>query len=312
MSPQDVLLILKHKPSVHKLCYGAFIQETIQLSESVFAVPLKALGFSDEAAYTKKYIVDICGGNVDQQQFDSLRMQGESVLPVIVLVVQLNKSEDSPEEMEKNAESALMIPEKIVGWAAGEVLTPFAFVTNKIEQHYFRVVPPHSRRRQSLGFGNTGKDYSNLIQRMIECAKDDEQFLFALILYKDALNESNQVFKMARLFSVLESLAYKLKSQECPSRKAVKKLLGLEDGALVCMNIAGKEYKFDRIEIAGRLRDKLFHGVPFKERDLNQASRHVFELLEIHPETLSSSLRDDCELEFVRWANGVSNGLTGN
>lgn len=312
MSPQDVLSILKHKPSVHKLCYGAFIQEIIQLNESIFAVPLKALGFSDEAAYTAKYVVEICGGNVDLQQFDSLKMQGESALPVIVLVVQLNKSDDTPEEMEKNAASALMIPEKIVGWAAGEELTPFAYVTNKIEQHYFRVVPPHSRRRQRLGFGNTGTDYSNQIQRMIKCAQEDEHFLFALSLYKDALNENNQVFKMARFFSVLESLAYKLKSQECPSRKAVKKLLGLEDGALVCINIAGKEYKFDRIEIAGRLRDKLFHGVPFKERDLNQASRHVFELLEEQPEILASSLRDDCELEFARWANGASNGLTGN
>lgn len=205
MSPQDMLLILKHKPSVHKLCYGAFIQETIQLNESVFAVPLQALGFSDEAAYTAKYVVEICGGNVDQQQFDSLKMQGESALTVIVLVVQLNKSDDTPEEMEKNAAAALMIPEKIVGWAAGEELTPFAFVTNKIEQHYFRVVPPHSRRRQRLGFGNTGADYSNQIQRMIECAQEDEHFLFALSLYKDALNESNQVFKMARFFQYLRA-----------------------------------------------------------------------------------------------------------
>lgn len=311
MSPQDVLSILKHKPSVHRLCYGAFIQETIKLNEGVFAVPLKALGFSDEAVYTSKYVVDICGGNVDQQQFGSLKAQGESALPVIVLVVQLNDRGETPEEMEKTAELALMIPEKIVGWAAGEELTPFAYVTNKVEGLYFRVVPPQSRRRQRLGFGNTGTEYSNQIQRMVDCAQKDEHFLFALSLYKDALNENNQVFKIARFFAVLESLAYKLKSDECPSRKAVKKLLGLEGGALVCVNIEEKEYKFDRIEIAGRLRDKLFHGIPFKEKDLNQSSRHVFELLEKQPEILANSLRDDCELEFARWANGASGGHTG-
>lgn len=309
MNPQDVMMILKHKPSVHKLCYGAFIQETIQLNENVFAVPLKALGFSDESEYTAKYVIDICGGNVDQQQFDGLKKQGKNALPVIVLVVRLNVSDDTPEAMEKHAESELAIPEKIVGWAAGEELTQFAYVTNKIEQQYFRVVPPHSRRRQRLGFGNTGTDYSNQIQRMIECAEKDEHFLFALSLYKDALNESNQTFKIARYFSVLESLAYKIKSQECPSRKAVKQLLGLEDGALVCFKVAEKEYRFDRIEISGRLRDKLFHGVPFKEKDLNQASKHVFELLENQPEAIANSLRDDCELEFARWANGASNGL---
>lgn len=309
MNQQDVMFILKHKPAVHKLCYGAFIQETIKLNESVYAVPLKALGFSDESEYTAKYVVDIFGEKVEQQQLEDLKNQGENALPVIVLVVQLNKNDDTPETMEKRAESELTIPEKIVGWAAGEELTPFAYVTNSIKQNYFRVVPPHSRRRQRLGFGNTGADFSGQIQRMIGCAQSDEHFLFALSLYKDALNESNQIFKIARFFSVLESLAYKIKSDECPSRKAVKQLLGHTDGAMVCSKFAEKEYKFDRIEISGRLRDKLFHGVPFKEKDLNQASQHVFELLERQPETIADLLRDDCELEFSRWANGSSNGL---
>jgi hypothetical protein len=306
MNPQEVMSILKHKPSVHKLCYGAFIQETIQLKDNVYAVPLKAVGFSDESEYAAKYVVDICGGGVEHSKLDVLKKQGENALPVIVLVVQLQE-EDTPENMEKFAETELRIPEKVTGWAAGEELKAFAYITCLVEQHYFRVVPPQSRRRQRLGFGNTGSDYSTQIQRMVECAQNDEHFLFALGLYKDALNESNPVFKIARFFSVLESLAYKIKSQG--SRKGVKELLGLNDGAMVCYNIAGVEYKFDRIEISGRLRDKLFHGIPFKEKDLNKASKHVFELLEKQPDTIANSLRDDCELEFARWANGASNGL---
>jgi hypothetical protein len=59
MKSQDVMLILNHKPSVHKLCSGAFIQETIQLKDNVFAV--KAV-FSDESEYVAKYVIDICGG----------------------------------------------------------------------------------------------------------------------------------------------------------------------------------------------------------------------------------------------------------
>ncbi|MFC3606952.1 hypothetical protein [Stutzerimonas tarimensis] len=240
-----------------------------------------------------------------------MKKQGVNALPVIALVVQL-KEEDTPEAMEKYAESELEIPEKIAGWVAGEKLTPFSYITCKSDLNYFRTVPPHSRQRQRLGFGNVGSDYANQIQRMVECAQTDEHFLFALSLYRDALSESNQVFKIARFFSVLESLAYKLKSQDCPSRKAVKELLGLTDGAMACYSIAGKEYNFDRIEISGRLRDKLFHGVPFRENDLNHASRHVLELLENQPETIANTLRDDCELEFARWANGASNGLKPN
>ncbi len=144
---------------------------------------------------------------------------------------------------------------------------------------------------------------------MVVCAENDVHFLFAIGLYKDALAEDNQIFKIARFFSCLESLAYKIKSKEPATRKAVKTLLGLNDGAMMHINIGEKEYAFDRIEIAGRLRDKLFHGAQFKEGDLNSQSKHVFELMECQPELIADALRDDCELEFSRWANGVSNGL---
>lgn len=299
--------VLRQRPSVHKLCYGAFIQETLKLKENVYAVPLKAIGFAKESEYTAQYVIDVCGGSVEQKQIDSLIQQGKQSLPVIALVVVLDQF-DTPERMEFKAEEELAIPEKVTGWSAGESLIPFAYITSSIEQHFFRILPPHSRRRQRLGFGNAGNDYLEQISRMVECAEKDEHFLFAISLYRDALAEDNQIFRIARFFSCLESLAYKIKSAKFPSRKAVKALLGLEDGAMTHHHIDGKNYKFDRIEIAGRLRDKLFHGVPFKESDLNAKSKHVFELMESKPEIIASSLRDDCELEFARWANGASNG----
>lgn len=308
MNSSGIIDILKQRPSVHKLCYGAFIQEYLKLKENVYAVPLKELGFATESKYTAQYVIDVCGGDVEEKQLDTLIKQGEQALPVIALVVLLEDT-DSPEKMEASAEKQLLIPEKVTGWSAGETLVPFAYVTCDMEKHYFRVLPPHSRRRQRLGFGNIGSDYSRQILRMVECAENDEHFLFAMSLYKDALTEDNQVFRIARFFSCLESLAYKIKAKLHPSRKAVKELLGLEDGAMVHHKIGKKEYKFDRIEIAGRLRDKLFHGVPFRENDLNVQSKHVFDLIESNPELIANSLRDDCELEFARWANGASNGL---
>lgn len=308
MDHSATMKILRQRPSVHKLCYGAFIQETLKLKENVYAVPLKTLGFANESEYTAQYVISVCGGSVEQKQLDSLIKLGEQALPVIALVVVLDQV-DSPERMEINAEKQLLIPEKVTGWSAGESLVPFAYITCNRERHFFRLLPPHSRRRQRLGFGNTGSDYSDQISRMVECAENDEHFLFAIGLYRDALAEDNQIFRIARFFSCLESLAYKIKSDKFPSRKAVKALLGLEEGAMAHHNIDGKDYRFDRIEIAGRLRDKLFHGVPFKESDLNAQSKHVFELMESKPETIASSLRDDCELEFARWANGASNGL---
>lgn len=114
----------------------------------------------------------------------------------------------------------------------------------------------------------------------------------------------------ARLFNCLECLAYRLKSKHGDkSRKAVKDLLGQPDGATVEQQVDGEKYRYDAIEIAGRLRDKLFHGVPFREDDLNLESRPVFRLLSAHPELILDSLQTYCELEIARWANGVSRGL---
>ena len=308
MKHEAIIAILRQKPCVHKLCYGGFVQETLRLKENIYAVPLKALGFEAEANYAARYVVEVCGGDVEQKQLQVLIEQGERSLPVIALIV-LQTEDKEPEMMEAEAEKALFIPEKILGWSVGEQLIPFAYMTCDKHQHFFRILPPHTRMRQRLGFGNTGEDYSNQLSRMVECAEKDEHYLFALGLYKDALSESNNVFKIARFFSCLECLAYKIKSKDYPSRKAVKKLLGLENGATMHLNVDSSEYRFDRIEIAGRLRDKLFHGVPFTEKDLNAESKHAFELIENNPEIIASSLRNDCELEFARWANGASNGL---
>ena len=304
---ENIQEILKQRPSVHKLYYGAFIQESFKFGENVYAVPLQKLGFLKQANYAAIYIVEVCGGVVSNENFKALVEQGKDALPAFSLVAVLEKN-DSPENLELKALEAFEPIEKILSWSTGDDFTAFAICTANNENTFFRLLAPFSRRRQRLGFGNTGRDYENQLNRMVEASENDEHFCFALGLFHDAVKENNQLFKIARLFSCLESLAYKLKKGN-PSRKAVKMLLGLENGATATYSIDGTQYKFDRIEIAGRLRDKFFHGVPFKRDDLNAENQHVFDLLEKEPRQLADSLLNDCEIEFARWANGASNGL---
>src|SRR5438552_12093581 len=100
-------------------------------------------------------------------------------------------------------------------------------------------------------------------------ALDDEHFAFALSLHHDAVKESNPRFRIGRFFNALECLAYRLKSADRPSRKAVKYLVGLDDGASSGVTIEEQDYRYDPIEVGGRIRDKLFHGVPFRREDLS-------------------------------------------
>jgi hypothetical protein len=74
------------------------------------------------------------------------------------------------------------------------------------------------------------------------------------------------------------------------------------------LRVDGRDFSYDRIEIAGRLRDKYFHGSPLCEKDLIKEVRPAFYLIEHRPEIIADALLDDCELALVRWANNASPG----
>lgn len=46
----DTLARLGHRPAVHQLCVGAYVQEPVELPPNALALPLKPLGFQRPAA----------------------------------------------------------------------------------------------------------------------------------------------------------------------------------------------------------------------------------------------------------------------
>lgn len=266
----ELINALRRRPAVHQLCYGIFIQEPVWLSEDLLAVPLKALGFSAQAHYTAQYAIEIAGAPVDSNALANLAAKGNDALPVVAIVC-FRHVDARPEEIETASEQQFIQARRVLGWTSGDEVTPFALLTCTTDQSYFRLLLPHSRRRLRLGFGNTGVSYHSQMSQIYQAARSDEHFEYALSLPHDALREANPLFKIARLFNCLECLAYKLKSKHGgKSRRAVKDLLGLPDGAMAEEHINGERYRYDVIEIAGRLRDKLFHGVMFRAEDLRK------------------------------------------
>ncbi|MDZ7690417.1 MAG: hypothetical protein U5K69_04585 [Balneolaceae bacterium] len=311
MDQDKILNILEKRPAVHQLCSGVFIQESIWIKENLIAVPLKALGLGTQAQFTARYAKEIIGAEIAQESFDQLLEQGEQSYPTVVLALQ-NQVHAPIEALESNAEPHFNNARRMLSLISGNSIDPFAMVTALSDKTSFRLLPPNSKKRIRLGFGNTGEPFDKKVTNLINAAEEDEHFAFALSMYHDALHENNPRFKIARFFACLESLAYKIKSEEKPSRKAVKFLIGIEDGNSVNATIDGKEYKYDRIEIAGRIRDKLFHGIPFRKKDLIKEAQDAYELYEKHPEHIANSLKSDCEIEIARWANGASRGLKTN
>ncbi len=305
---------LAHRPAVHQLLYGAYIQEPLHLRTNVSAYPLSPLGFHSEANYAARYASEIVGASVDQTALDGLRQQSAAARPVVAVAVRL-ALDAPPDQLERSAATDLSNARMVLGWVAGELPEAFALVTASVQGVHFRTLAPQSRRRQRLGFGNTGPDYYAQLYRILELVESDERFAFALSLFKDALREDNAEFRVARFFSCLEALAYRLK-KGVGARTAVRDLLGLEDSALATIPIDGLECRFDRVELAGRIRDKLFHGAPFDPAELDPGAKRAYHYLRLHPEQMRDILQADCELEIARWANGASrgqrsSGLTG-
>jgi hypothetical protein len=141
------------------------------------------------------------------------------------------------------------------------------------------------------GPGNVGEALDTNIANIRALVESDERFAFALSIFRDALHETNVKFKIARLFSVLESLAYALKADGTGSRQAVRMMLRLEHGPVCETSDNGRKIRYERIELAGRLRDKLFHGVPFLRDDLSAEWRGGFDLLEAQPYTIADAAR---------------------
>lgn len=306
---------LQHRPAVHQLCMGAFLQEIVPVGEHTTAVPLTSLGCDTEAAYAARYAHDVVRASVDEPAIVSLKKQGADAHPVIAIVVR-NRIDAAPEDLERVVMPLLDRARAVLSWATGEVPEPFALVTATTKGAYFRLTPEQSRRRQRLGFGNTGADFRDQLHRLMKYAEEDERFAFALSMHRDALREQNPEFRAARHFSCLEALAYRIKDDEGTgqkSRQRVRKLLGLEAGAMARTSDGANQYEYDRVEIAGRIRDKLFHGAPFRPSEhLNESAAKAYEHLMKHPDQLRDMLQADCELEFARWANGASRGQVAN
>ena len=122
-------------------------------------MPLAALGFGAELDYVRVYLRQFFRIELTPAEIEAGRSQGVEALPVIS-IVKFPAASAPPRELETGACASLDRAEQIITWSTGERLTTFAYVTvTEGDPPFFRMVPPHSRRRLRLGFGNTGEAF---------------------------------------------------------------------------------------------------------------------------------------------------------
>ncbi|MFM5918644.1 MAG: hypothetical protein ACKOOL_14075 [Novosphingobium sp.] len=293
------------RPSVHRLYHGAFIQTSFQIGFNTIVIPMRAAGADYLVQYGNDYHSQFFGETLGQEAHRILSEHGRHSLPIIS-VVTVPQAEGKPTSLIQASGAIFDQAEQAISWISGNFPVPFMEFVALQSGVFANFIPPAETRRLHLSLGNHAAEQQDRVNKLIKAASTDERFSFGLSMYRDATHEHNPQFQIARLFSVLESFAYGLKGGSVGSRAAVRKMLGVESATGETVLADGRKIKFERIELAGRLRDKLFHGVQFEPEDLSVEWRDGYDLVQDHPEVLIHSLKADCELEIARWANGSS------
>lgn len=308
MTEEQIREVMRRRPAVHHLCYGAYLQGPIWLQPDLFAVGLFPFGIKVYAEYVSIYVNELLDGRIGDRGVEEFSRQGRDALPGLTIIRFLPR-DGTPEELQAQANESLDDARRALSWVTNDDPVPFAGVARTLHETFYWPIVPYARNLIRLGPGDSGPGFQDLVARLLEQSKADERLGFALSLFHDAVREENKLFRIARFFNCLECLAFRIK-RALPSRKAVRVLMELEEGATMEVNLDGAKVCFDRIEVAGRMRDKLFHGVPFSPEDLNEESRPVFRLLDSNPGLLADAMMEDAWLALARWVNGASRGLT--
>lgn len=294
------------RPSVHRLYHGAFIQAPFQLGLNTIVFPLLPVGADHLIEYAKDYQGQFFGQPMQAEAEQSFSQSGCTNSPVIAVVC-VPPEDNDPAAMELACNRIFTRAEQAISWISGNYPVPFMNFVSKRSGMFARFIPPPQTRRMHLSFGDHATEQQDRVEKLLAAADADERFSFGLSMYRDATHEHNPGYQIARLFSVLESFAYALKGDGIGSRTAVRKMMGLEAGAIGEAGLqCGRKIRYDRVELSGRLRDKLFHGVPFSRDDLSDEWRDGFDLIADHPDILVRDLKSDCETEISKWAHGTS------
>ncbi len=277
--PDAAKQFLCRQPAVHELCSGGFLREVVQFDDDLMAIPLQPLGSDDQVEFLVRYARELLGATFDVPSAFDATLRGLISSPVVSLVC-VPPHVDNPKDMEASVRQRLDMARHVLSCPAAQPFIPFAlFVHAAGSKGFYRLVRPEHEGSRTRIPSVMALETPELFAKMFSHAGADETYSFALALLHDAMAETNARFRIARLFNVLECLASENKA-ELPSRKAVRYLLGFSvDGHVRAWTIEGREYHFDIIELAGRLRDKLFHGTAFAPEDLRIDVRPSFSLL---------------------------------
>lgn len=291
------------------VCIGPALSDKVKLDDKTAAFPLKPVGNYANVSYGTELIREL-GVPINRSFLETSVKQGRPFNNIVVLVH--CELADDEFELAKAGRSTHVsrVRALLAFFSAGELVPIVRFAwhqPNFVEAEFLapRALNGVPQRHQDDPLS------IEFLREVHASVEGDDLFHFFLGQLHGAQGEPDSLFRIARLFSVLEALAgpitraLKKKDPKIGSRTGVRVLLGyyvdFDVPRFELEEIGSVE--FDHVELAGQARDRLFHGAgPLKLDEASAALRPGVELLQKHPNMIAHALRRDCERELVAYA----------
>ncbi|MCB9805048.1 hypothetical protein H6769_05515 [Candidatus Peribacteria bacterium] len=289
------------KSYIATLCYGAFIQQEINLGNGMFLLPM--LPVYEECLVN--YVAVTCGDfhiNVEYENLRQLHGQIKDSRPVTALIVTSELEFINLETLEKQSDSRIYKLKLITSFISGDPIIEFARIIKNGENTFFKMIPFQSRKRQKLFFS---KEESESFYKTAALISTNQEYFLSLL--HDANHENNLHFKVARYFGVLEALSNKYKQPDLKgSKDRIRHMLFNDITRRNVMNgqIGDVKYSLDPIEISYRFRNNYSHGgEPTYEKFKELMAIEIWEELSKEKNLIINSLQSYCELQLMKEIN---------
>lgn len=289
------------KSYVASLCYGAFIQQEINLGNGMFLLPMQPV--YEECLVN--YVAVTCGDfqiKVEHENLRQLHGQIKDSRPVTALIVTTELEFINPETLETQFDSSIYKLKLITSFISGDPLIEFARIIKNRESTFFRMIPFQSRKRQKLFFS---KEESESFYKTAALISTNQEYFLSLL--HDANNENNLHFRVARYFGVLEALSNKYKKpNHNGSKDNIRYMLfnDISSRNVINWQIGDINYSLDPIEISYRFRNNYSHGgEPTYEKFKELMTIEIWEELSKEKNLIINYLQSYCELQLMKEIN---------
>ncbi|HEV7458247.1 MAG TPA: hypothetical protein VGN96_15860 [Roseococcus sp.] len=314
---REIGAFVKSRPTFAEVCIGPGLNKTLRISENVSSFSIGSLGNIQNIEFGIR-LINAIGIKTDDRFRRQASDQGKEFNEIILNVFAgFSLSELN---LASTGGSAVVNEYRdLVGLYVGGLLYPIMRINwSYVHKNSCEFLAPNYQRGIKRNeFDPIDIDFLKLC---ITKRSDDERLYRYIRMYNRNTQLNDELLRIAAMFSLLEYMASpiaahfarKPNSAKVGSRTIIRFMRGYFETLDIPKFTLYKngnpiDFEFDHIELAGKVRDSLFHGGTMPtEADLGPRLKHARKLLAESPDMIASALRKDCEHEILLWANRSS------